>query len=492
MGWSGYFALDDVEIINASRTETLAADQPWFRAVYKNAALRYLLNETFSDVTDAPWYDPDVPQSADFFGAYPLGVSGIEDSTATSTVVESTLDGGNVGRLRHATRSVVFSLALIGASEAAVEYGIRWLKRALINPCGPSTPGCTGAILTYLSSPPTFSTSPPEPVVVDAILDGGTASESVDFPVLSGGDADFTGDHGFDGGDAFGTGTTLSPPLPEPFEEPPLPPFDEIGSLAEYLRHLYRFQINSGPAVTAKKEIAACNAVVWTVTMTGVAGDPAEYGPPVPLVLGFGDPDVADPIVPGTGGTYNDVGFSQVEVPCAQPIYDPIYDPACPAVVVPPPPPDIALGCFEVPTTWWRRTITINEDQIPYWGEMVPVITLRLAEEEGGVDAVRLRFYRDRDNSGTIPDQCDFVTDMVVTYLPPDGNLVIDGVNQAVYLLDTNTGIRRRADSLVVTTEGKPFDWEGLACGYGYILTVDTLTGEAAPILDLSLVAKVD
>lgn len=490
MVWNGYFTLDEVEIINASRTESYAGNQPWFRAAYDNDVLRHLLDEEYDDVTTAPWYDPDVPFSDEFYGVYPLGVTGLDDSTATSTVVESTLDGGNVGRLRNATRPVVFSLVILAASERGAEYGMRWLRRALNNICGPLKPGCTGGTLSFLSSPPVLKPAPtPGPVEVEARLDGGTAAGDVDFPVLSGGDADFTGDHGFDGGTASSTYPPLTPPLPAPFAEQPPPPYDRLGNLGQYIRHLYRFQVNNGPQVTSQRTLT-CGAAIWTVSMTGVAGDPAQYGAPVPLFVGFGDPEVLDPVVPGTGGTVDQEGFARSEVPCAVPVYDPIYDPSCPAVVPPPGPPDIALGCFDVPVMWWRRTMTIDKAQIPYWGEMVPYVSLRTVEE-GVVSSVRLRFYPDRDDSHTITDQCDFEADLVVTYLPPGQNLVIDGVNRAVYTLDVTTGARRRADSLVVTTDGKPFEWPALSCGYGYIVTVDTLVGEDSPIIDLSLVPRI-
>jgi hypothetical protein len=98
---------------------------------------------------------PGQPVSYEFYGAYPLDVTGIEDSTRVGPVVESTGDGGVVGRLRHGTRAVVFNHPG-GANDAAVEYGSRWLRRLLLGAaCGISaTSACSGDDLCYLASEP--------------------------------------------------------------------------------------------------------------------------------------------------------------------------------------------------------------------------------------------------------------------------------------------------------------------------------------------------
>ena len=60
-----------------------------------------------------------------------------------------------VQKPRHATKTMVFSAVLVGGSECAVEYGMRWLK-AVINECGCHTAvsSCGGQDLTYLSCEP--------------------------------------------------------------------------------------------------------------------------------------------------------------------------------------------------------------------------------------------------------------------------------------------------------------------------------------------------
>lgn len=163
MSWHGWFTFDGNEVINVERTEAYAkhAGASWFNPVHKIDTLHELLGDQpyTSPLNDnAPWVDPNDPNTFDFFGCYPLDITGLEDSTRSSTPIESTLDGGIAGKLRHTTRAVVFSCVLVGASGAAVDAGMRWLKSALLaGPCTDRTnPVCVGATMCYLSSEPHY------------------------------------------------------------------------------------------------------------------------------------------------------------------------------------------------------------------------------------------------------------------------------------------------------------------------------------------------
>src|SRR4029077_15770359 len=104
MAWEGYFTFGGEEIINVTRTETYAqhAGLGWFHPVYRNGALPLILGEEYVSplMDEAPWTDPDILASYDFYGAYPLDVTGIENSTITANIVESTLNGGVVQKPR--------------------------------------------------------------------------------------------------------------------------------------------------------------------------------------------------------------------------------------------------------------------------------------------------------------------------------------------------------------------------------------------------------
>lgn len=164
MAWDGFYQFGDTEIINAARVRAYseALGMYWVKdaGTGKNVeGLATLLGDSpYVDpaIDVAPWYDPDVPESATFAGLIPLEVNGIENSTRESTIFEFTHDGGNPGTLREATKPVVFSVALVGLTEASVEYGFRWLKRALRRrDCTPgSTVSCRGERLSYARHAP--------------------------------------------------------------------------------------------------------------------------------------------------------------------------------------------------------------------------------------------------------------------------------------------------------------------------------------------------
>jgi hypothetical protein len=187
VAWNGYVEYDSTEIINVERTEKYIGGKStsWFKQNHNSDALEEVFGTTYSTplADNAPWTDPDKTESYDFWGVHPISIEGIEDSTRESTVVEYIRNGGNPGRLRHATKSVVFSAALFGASECAVEYGFGWLKAALLGrACLPNATGrCYGADLTYFNCEPTLDQDlPPLPPDVDpvhAVLDGGYGAD---------------------------------------------------------------------------------------------------------------------------------------------------------------------------------------------------------------------------------------------------------------------------------------------------------------------------
>jgi hypothetical protein len=80
---------------------------------------------------NAPWYDPNVPDSHGFIGLYPLDVSGLDNDTREATVVESTFDGGFISTPRRKTREVRIRGLLIGEDQGCCDYGLFWLKAIL-------------------------------------------------------------------------------------------------------------------------------------------------------------------------------------------------------------------------------------------------------------------------------------------------------------------------------------------------------------------------
>jgi hypothetical protein len=413
VAWDGYFEYAGTEIINVARAERYARDTQWFRPSFENDSLAVLLGDTYNSPMqdDAPWTDPANLDSYSFFGVYPLEITGVDDSTRTSTPVESTLDGGIAGRIRHQTKTVVFNVALMAASEAGVQYGYDWLKQALLGgACSVRGSNiCAGSDLCFLSSSP----------VVD-----------------------------------------------------PYYPIEHIEDcLTPYLRGLRRVVFNSGPTITAKRDMSDGGAV-WTATFTCVAGDPWVFGAEDPVLAGMFE--TADPWVGGApeGAVLNTTGLLYNEVDCLPPTYQPVADPLCPAVILPPAPPSITLSCATIPRTWTRRLFTIPKERVPLWGEVSPTLTVRTPVDDD-VRNLRVRFYVDQFGDGVLNDDpCGYCGDIVISYIPAASTLVLDASSEQVYV-ESGNGLRRRADSVVFATDGTPFEWPHLSCGIGYIVTLD-------------------
>lgn len=435
MGWHGYFEYAGNEFINVSRTEAYAhnAKLGWFKALYENDALPTLLGDVYKTplLDDAPWSDPDIPESYDFYGLYPLGIDGLESSTRSSSVTESTLDGGVPGRLRHATKAVVFNGVLVAGTEAGAEYGMRWLRQVLMSgPCGPGTESsCFGSELCYLSSVP-------------EVDEYGIATENLQ------------------------------------------------DCLDSYMRSLRKVVINSGPVVSNKHETMDGGAA-WMVTFTAVAGSPYELGTEVPIVTGLLDPDVTSPWPGGVepdGGSIDTIGRTFVEEDCSPLPYRPIVDPLFPATITPPGPPSVPIGNFSPPTNWRRRQFTIPKQFVPLWGEVVPKLSIHARDDD--MRNLRLRFYADPFLVGDISDDpCAYCGDIIVSYIPVDHSLIFDGAEQRVYVRSLGGG-EQRADSLVFKSDGTPFEWPVLSCGFGYVVTLDLPKTQALPVVDLSLFSR--
>lgn len=434
MAWRGWYQFGGVEVINTDRTEAYAqhANLSWFKPVYNNGNLAALLGDPEYATPlqdDAPWADPDEPASYGFFGAYPLDITGVEDSTWTANVIESTGDGGVVGRPRRASRTVVFSLALIAVDECSADYGFKWLKNAFLGgPCIGTQQDCNvGNTMCFLTCPP----------VLDWSVNG---------------DLDDCWD--------------------------------------KWLQSLHNVTITSGPLVDGKRELTDGGAV-WLVTVTVVAGNPVLFSDERPLIKGFGDPDVDIPYVGGVvppGGSFDFDGYIQTEVACPVPIYNPVFDPLCPQVIPPPAVPAIALSCFDFPVNFLRRQFAIPAQNVPLWSKVVPYFEIHAVTKE--VRSLRLRFYSDPDGDGsTLDDPCAFCGDIVFSYIPQGETMIFDGADHLVYVTSPTNG-RRRADSLVFGSDGKPFEWPELTCGYGYIVALDMPQTQVPPIVDMSLFAR--
>lgn len=411
MTWNGLWVYDGTEIINSERLEKYADGEPWFRALPEldtRGVLGRVLDETYStpQADNAPWYDEDAPESARFYGLYPLNITGVEASTRLSSPFESTTDGGVPGRVRHGIRSVVFQVALMGGDQEAVSYGMAWLRRALLgamNSRSLTTQIAEGLTLDYLDSKP-----------------------------------------------------DLDPDLGHA-------PIERAEALS---RHLYSVTFSGGPT-DPQKRTTSCGSVIWITTFTATVGNPFEYGDGQSIFTGVPlAPEYAAGVETGQGAGIQ----NYTEVDCSVRFPNPIYDPLNPPFTQPPQPASIPLGGFTVPAVWKRYRNSIPASEVPEWGQVVPTIDLYTTVEQRGI---RFRFYQDIDGDFDVTDDpCNYVGDMVVSYVPAGATLRIDGVRERI-VIATSQGLIRRADTLVFGTNAKPFQWPSITAGVSWVMCTD-------------------
>lgn len=84
---------------------------------------------------DAPWYDAQIPESADFAGLFVEEVEGF-DSVVNRTVADAAIYGGALGPLKLGPREITVTGYLFAETCCAAEYGLHWLTEALIGATG--------------------------------------------------------------------------------------------------------------------------------------------------------------------------------------------------------------------------------------------------------------------------------------------------------------------------------------------------------------------
>lgn len=158
MPYIGYLKYDGQEIVNAARVSKYVENlMPQFGL--ENCAdcdgIEAALDEEYTTpiVDNAPWFDPNNGPTENFYGVYPLSVSGVEDSNRQVAQTELIGNGTSFGRPRVTGKDVRVTALLIGRDSAAVESGMEWLNRALDGPCG-GRDDCQGATLEYYSACP--------------------------------------------------------------------------------------------------------------------------------------------------------------------------------------------------------------------------------------------------------------------------------------------------------------------------------------------------
>lgn len=79
----------------------------------------------------APWFDPDVPESAEFAGIMVLEIDGLDDFPVQRTVTGGLAGGGTIGPARALPRTITVTALVLGSTCCGVDYGRHWLEQVL-------------------------------------------------------------------------------------------------------------------------------------------------------------------------------------------------------------------------------------------------------------------------------------------------------------------------------------------------------------------------
>lgn len=143
---------------------------------------------------EAPWYDPIVPESADFLGVLGLQAEGLQTGTVTRTPVDLALGGANIGAPRYGSREVTWTVTLVARTQAGMSYGLAWLESTLVG-----DDGCFGTSACVFAWCPTdeadgdravrtlFDVGVLEgPTVTETLNTGASWFATVEFTIVSG------------------------------------------------------------------------------------------------------------------------------------------------------------------------------------------------------------------------------------------------------------------------------------------------------------------
>lgn len=154
----------------------------------------------------------------------------------------------------------------------------------------------------------------------------------------------------------------------------------------------------------------------------------------------------------------------------AQNAVDPLQDPDCPPFPTPPAPPPIEAECIDVVGDWRRYWSILPASEISRWLAIIPTFTLTTT---AAVGQVRIRVYENPDNLDPLDlNVNDYVSEQLVTFIPADTVLVVDGVSERTRA-SVAGGAWRDADHLLQGTDGGPATWPEFSCGQGYVISYD-------------------
>lgn len=197
-------------------------------------------------------------------------------------------------------------------------------------------------------------------------------------------------------------------------------------------------------------------------------------------------PDTSQFIYDWEGAANSSPSFRESIPQSAQ---NPLQDPECDPLPVPPAPPAIEDDCIETVGSWRRTWYEVDASNVPEFLAGVPTITLQTfgqAEQQ-----VRMRFYANPDCTAPLDfDSSEWQYEQIISFIPPCTTITLDGVSRRVWAVvgaRTGTGTPSDpytcvpgdyptipADSLLHGTGGVPATWPVLTCGICWLVSLDT------------------
>lgn len=166
-------------------------------------------------------------------------------------------------------------------------------------------------------------------------------------------------------------------------------------------------------------------------------------------------------------------------------VENPLIDPDCAVVPAPPRPPVVPNVCIEEVGLWRRYWFQINPIFVSEFFDTIPILELRTFS--GDERQMRIRFYANPfERPLSALDQSDFCAELIVSYLPPDSVLTLDGISESAWA-SVAGGPTLNANHLLYGSDGMPATWPVLECGIGYYVTIDVPPTSVAGNISIGL-----
>lgn len=181
------------------------------------------------------------------------------------------------------------------------------------------------------------------------------------------------------------------------------------------------------------------------------------------------------------------VNFTEAAVDCFA-LDDPyasfIDDPFYTAISKPPAPPVIKPPNILDLTSWRRLSVGIPTMITERAGRAAPVITVA-SPVGAALQHMRLRFYA--EDAGV--DGCDYSGEFLVSYLPADSVMTIDGITEEITVTRADGSVVP-GGHLVFGSDGRPLMWPSLGCNRNYTMTADMMPGQTGVLVVLDMAVR--